>query len=58
MKRVTALEIVTEVKQLITVDSVKSANALLKSGDWILVNSYNNTAFTIKRPYYVLGRVK
>jgi len=41
-----------KVKQLLTVNSIKSANIFLASGNWILVNSYKNY-----RMQYVLGRI-
>lgn len=58
MKKVTAVEKLVDVKQLMHVNSIKTANVLLESGNWILVNSYNNTAFTTKRPIYTLGKIK
>lgn len=56
MKRVKSVEVVTNVKQIIEVQDIASANALL-SADWILLNTYYNAAFNSKKPTYVLGRV-
>ena len=58
MKREKRASILTNVAQLVQFDSIEAVNALLSSGDWVLVNSYYNTAFTTKKPVYTLGRLK
>lgn len=46
-----------KVKQIIELDSVDGANALLESGDWILLNSYHNRQFG-NNPILRLGRIR
>jgi len=58
MKRVRSVEIVTQVRQVIEVIDITVTNALLTSGDWVLLNTYYNSAFTTKKPTFVLGRLK
>lgn len=57
MKRETHCEALKEVKQLVQVDSIEAANALLAGGNWILVNSYYVASFSTKKPLYTLGRI-
>ena len=54
----THLEITTQVKQILEVDSVEAANIFLSSGDWVLLNSYINKNINKKIPTIRLGRVK
>lgn len=58
MKRETRCEMLMKVKQLVQVDRIETANAMLASGEWVLVNSYYTTAFSTKKPLYTLGRIK
>ena len=58
MKKETHCAVLAKVKQLVQVDSVEMANNMLASGEWVLVNSYNNTVFTTKRPLYTLGGIE
>lgn len=57
MKKMTNCEILTRVTQLIQVDSIKTANNLIKDGNWVLINSYYNRAYKLPRPVYTLGYV-
>jgi len=43
-----------QVKQLITVDRINAANALLCGHDWILVETYKQRGTL----FYVLGRIE
>lgn len=58
MKRETRCEMLAEVKQLVQVDSIETANVMLASGEWVLVNSYYAAAFSTKKPLYTMGRIK
>ena len=55
---VTSLTVVTHVKQIMETDSIEAANALLESGDWILLNSYKNRELNNTQPVCRLGRIK
>ncbi|MCL1994708.1 MAG: hypothetical protein FWG63_00715 [Defluviitaleaceae bacterium] len=57
MKEVRTLSIVTQVKQIMEVDSVELANELLKSKEWILLNSYRNAKISKTKPVMRLGRI-
>lgn len=58
MKRETRCEVLAEVNQLVQVDSIETANVMLASGEWVLVNSYYTAAFSTKKPLYTMGRIK
>ena len=45
----------SEVKQIVKLDSIPAVNALLKSGDWILLNVYKAKGVT--DPTFVVGRI-
>ena len=57
MKREKADSILSFVKQIIETNDIDTANVMLQSQKWILLNVYYNTSFTTKKPTYVLGRV-
>lgn len=58
MKKEKHCEVLTKVKQMVQVDSIETANAMLDSGEWVLVNSYYTAAFSTKKPLYTMGRIK
>lgn len=58
MTRVKSVEVVTQVRQILEVVDIEAANVLLASGGWVLLNTYYNSAFTSKKPTFVLGRLK
>lgn len=57
MRKTTSCEMLTRVRQLIQVDNIKTANNMIKDGNWVLINSYYNRAYEIPRPIYTLGYV-
>lgn len=57
MRKTTGCEVLTRITQLVQVDNIKTANNMLKDGNWVLVNSYYNRAYKLPRPVYTLGRV-
>lgn len=58
MKKEKRCEVLAEVKQLVQVDSIETANVMLASGEWVLVNSYYTAAFSTKKPLYTMGRIE
>ena len=58
MKRETRCEVLAEVKQLVQVDSVETANVMIASGNWVLINSYYTAAVSTKKPLYTMGRIR
>ena len=55
-KHVTAPAIVSRVKQILETDCMNTANILLDSGEWILLNSYKNHRLS-NIPVCRLGRI-
>ncbi len=50
MKREKAVSILSLVKQIIETNDIDTANVMLQSQKWILLNVYYNTSFTTKKP--------
>ena len=58
MKKEKNCEVLTRVKQLVQVDSIETANVMIASGKWVLINSYYKASFSTKKPLYTMGRIE
>ncbi len=58
MKKEKSCEVLTRVKQLVQVDSIETANVMIASGKWVLINSYYTASFSTKKPLYTMGRIE
>ncbi len=56
MKPTTILSKVIKVRQVIETDDLAAANVFLKSGNWILLNSYMNRKMSTT-PLFRLGKI-
>lgn len=58
MQKIKVLSEVMKVEKLIQIDDINAVNTMLKSKEWVLINSYYNSNFTSKKPIYTLGKVR